>query len=127
MQNIFLLSSKHIPFEQYYRLRVSGQNIAICETKSNNVFVLTHTSFDQNNFYFLHAVQKAVDDFNDVLKDFGFFQYMAPHASSIQPILRTSYLASCSSFVIFVADFRRSFIFDDFQQLLSTCLAAPTT
>ena len=80
--NVFLLSSKTTPFEQYYRLHLSGPNIAICETKSNNVFVLTHTSFDQNNFYFLHAVQEAVDAINEVLKDFGFFQRLAPYDPS---------------------------------------------
>ena len=79
MYNIFLLSSKNIPFEQYYRLHVSGPTIAICETKSNNVFVLTHTSFDQNNFFFLHAVQDVVEAFNAVLRDFVFFQKLAPY------------------------------------------------
>ena len=73
MYNVFLLSSKTIPFEQYYRLHVSGPTIAICETKSNNVFVLTQTSFDQKYFCFLHVVQEAVDAFNAVLNDFGFF------------------------------------------------------
>ena len=57
LYNIFLLSTKLIPFEQYYRLHILGPHIAICETKSNNVFVLSYTSFDQKNFYFLHAVQ----------------------------------------------------------------------
>ena len=79
MYNVFLLSSKKIPFEQYYCLHVSGPTIAICERKSNNVFVVTHTSFDQNNFYFLHADQEAVDAFNAVMKDFGFFQKLAPY------------------------------------------------
>ena len=50
MYNVFLLSSKKIPFEQCYRLHLPGPNIAICGKKSNNVFVSTHTSFDQNNF-----------------------------------------------------------------------------
>ena len=73
MYNIFLLSSNKIPFEQYNRLHASGPTIATCETKSINVFVLTHTSFDQNNFYFLHAVQKAVDAFNAFLRNFVCF------------------------------------------------------
>ena len=51
MSNIFLISSKKIPFEQYYRLHVSGPTIAICETKASNVFVLAHASFDQNHFF----------------------------------------------------------------------------
>ena len=85
MYNVFLLSSKKIPFEQYHRLHLSGPNVAICETKSNNVFVITHTSFDQNNFYFLHAVQEAFDAFTEVLKDFGFFQRLAPYDPSIHP------------------------------------------
>ena len=47
--NIFLLSSKKIPFEQYYRLHISGPDI--CETMSSNVFVLAHMylPIDQNN------------------------------------------------------------------------------
>ena len=53
--------------------------------KSNNVFVLSHTSFDKNNFYFLHAVQEAVDAFNEVLKDFGFFQRLTPYDPSKHP------------------------------------------
>ena len=85
MYKVFLLSSKKIPFEQYYRPHLSSPNIAICETKSNNVFVLTHTSFDHNNFFFLHAVQEAVDVFNEVLKDFGFFQRRAPYVPSKHP------------------------------------------
>ena len=86
MYNSFLLTSKKIPFEQYYRLHVSGPTIAICETKSNNVFVLTHTSFDQNIFYFLHAVQEAVDAFNAVLRDFVFFsKKLAPYDPTKHP------------------------------------------
>ena len=85
MYNVFLLSSKKIPFEQYYRLHVSGPTIAICETKSNDVFVLSHTPFDQNNVYFLHAVQEAVGAFNEVLKYFGFFQRLAPYDPSEYP------------------------------------------
>ena len=55
-------------------------SIAICETKSNNVFDLAHTSFDRKTFYFLHAVQEeAVADFNEVLQDFGSFKKLAPY------------------------------------------------
>ena len=82
MYNIFLLSSKKIPFVQYYRLHISGHTIAICETQSSNVFVLAQKSFDQNQFYFLHAVQEAVDAFKAVLHDFGFFQKPAPDQTS---------------------------------------------
>ena len=85
MYNAFLLSSKKIHFEQNYRLHLSGPNVAICETKSNRVFILTHISFNQNNFYFLHAVQEAVDAFNEVLKDFVFFQRQAPYGPSKHP------------------------------------------
>ena len=85
MYNVFLLSSKLIPFEQYYRLHLSGPNVAICELKSNNVFVLSHTSFDKNNFYFLHAVQEIFDAFSELLKDFGFFQRLAPYDPSKHP------------------------------------------
>ena len=86
MYNVFSLSSKKIPFEQYYRLHVSGPSFAFCETKSNKVFVLTHTSFDQNNFYLLHTVQESIDAFNAVMQDFGFFfQKLAPYDSSKDP------------------------------------------
>ena len=85
MYNVFLVSSKKIPFEQYYRLHVSGPAFAISETKSNNIFVLTHTSFDQNNFYFLHAVQEAVDSFNAVMEVFWFFKKLAPYDPSKHP------------------------------------------
>ena len=85
MYNIFLLSSKKISFEQYYRLHLSGPNVAICETKSNNVFVITHTSFDQNFFTSYTPVQEAVDAFNEVLKDFEFFQRLAPYDPSKHP------------------------------------------
>ena len=85
MYNDFLISTKKIHFEQYYRLRVSRPTIAICETKSSNVFVLSHISFDQNNFYFLHAVREAVDAFNAVMNDFGIFQKLAPYDPSKHP------------------------------------------
>ena len=48
--NIFLFYSKKIPFEKYYRLQRSGAPIAIYETNSSNVFVIDHTTFEQNNF-----------------------------------------------------------------------------
>ena len=85
MYNVFLLSSKKIPFEQYCQLYLSEPNVATCETKSNNVFVLSHTSFDENNFYFLHSVQEAVGAFNDVLEYFGFFQRLDPCDPSKHP------------------------------------------
>ena len=105
MHNIFSLSSKKIPFEQYYRLHNSGPTIAICGTKSNNVFVLTHTSFDQNNFYFLHI--------NAILYDFGFFfknwfSLTRPNtllSQILPPILKTSNLVCCRSFILFFAVF----------------------
>ena len=122
MYNIFLLSPKRIPFEQYYRLLSPGPTIAFCETKLNNVFVPTHTSFDQNDFYFLHAVQEAVDAFNAVLQDFGFFQKLAPYDPTKHPtqsnpstysqnfqlvvtVSSSSSLTSSNSFVTFFADF----------------------
>ena len=86
--------------------------MAICETKSNNFFVLTHTSFDQNNFYFLPAVQEAVDAFMVVLRNFGFFQKLAPYNSTKHPTQpnssthpQNSNLACCNNFVISFADF----------------------
>ena len=85
MYNVFRRLSKKIPFEHYYRLHLSGPNVAICETKYYNVFVLAHTSFDQNNFYFLHVVQEAAGASNEVLKDFGLFQRLAPYDPSKHP------------------------------------------
>ena len=113
MYNVFLLSSKKIPFEQYYRLHLSEPNVAICEKKSNKVFVLSHTSFDKNNFYFLHAVQEAVDAFNEVLKHFRFFNdclrmihQNTLFNTTLPPTLKTSNLAFCNRFFIF-SDFHR--------------------
>ena len=78
LYNIFLLSSKKIPFEQYYRLPVWRPRIAICETNSSNVFVIDRSSFEQNIFYFLRAVQEVLDAFSSVLNDFGFSQKLEP-------------------------------------------------
>ena len=127
MYNVFLLSSKTIPFEQYYRLHLSGPNVAICETNSSNVFVLSQTSFSKNNFYFLHAVQEAVDAFTDVLKDFGFFQRLAsydpskhPTHPTLPPTLKISNLAFCNRLSIFADFLRSSFIFPDFLRRFSS-------
>ena len=111
MFTFFFLSSKKITFEQYYRLHVSGPTVAICEIKSNNVFVLTHSSFDQNNFYFLHAVQEAVDAFIAVLCGFLFKNWLRMTRPNILlsqillPILKSSNLIYCRSFVILVEVF----------------------
>ena len=115
--NVFLISSKKIPFEQYCRLHLSGPNVAICETKSNTVFVLTHTSFDQNNFCFLHVVQEAVDAFYEVLKNLGWLLMIRQNTllnSTLLPTLKTSNPAFCSRFFIFADFLRSSFIFADF-------------
>ena len=126
MYNVFLLSSKNIPYEKYYRLHLSGPTIAICETKSSNVFVQTLTSFDRNNFYFLHAVQKLSTLLTRSLRILacfsGWLLMTRPNtllSPTLQPILNTSNLASCSSLVLFFADFLRSFVisFADFLRI----------
>ena len=107
MYNKFILSPKKILFEQYYRLHILGPTIAVSEIKSNNVFVLTHKSFDQNSSFFLHGVQEAVDAFIAVLRDFCFKSWLPMTRSNIilsqilQPIFTSSNLACCSSFVMF--------------------------
>ena len=58
MYKVFLVSSEKIPFEQYYRLHVSGPTIAICETKFNNVFVLTQTHLIRITFTFYMLFKK---------------------------------------------------------------------
>ena len=88
--NLFLLSSKKIPFEQYYCLRVSGPRIAICETNTSNVFVIDRTSFEQSNFYFLHAIQEAMDAFKSVLNDFGLSRKLEAYDPKKHPTQPTS-------------------------------------
>ena len=85
LHNIFLSYSKNIPFEQFNRIHKSGPLIAICETNSSNVFVIDRTSFEQKNFYFLHAVQEAMNAFISVLMDFGLEPYDPKKKHSIQP------------------------------------------
>ena len=85
MYNIFLLSKKKFPFEQYYRLHAAGSRVAICETTSNNVFVLPDSSFEQNNFVFLHALQEVVDVIKCVLQDFGYNQIFEKYDSVKHP------------------------------------------
>ena len=72
--NNFLLSTKTILCEHYYRLHASGPKIAIYGTTSSNVFIIDETSFEKVNLYFLHALHEALDSFNNVLQDFGFSQ-----------------------------------------------------
>ena len=93
MYNVFLLSTKKFPFEQYHRLHLLGPKIVIRETKSNNVFVLTHTSFDQNNFYFLHAVQEAVDALRG---PYGF--WLLPETGSLWPVQTPYPTQPCNPF-----------------------------
>ena len=85
LHNIFFLYSKKILYEQYYRLHISGLPIAICQTNSSNLFVIDRTSFEQNNFYFLHALQEAVNAFNSVLHDFGFSQKLETYGPKKHP------------------------------------------
>ena len=77
--------TQKIPFEQYYRLNVSEPAIALCEIKSSNVFVLAHTSFDQNLFLFHSCSARSCSTFNAVLRDFGFFQTLAPYDPTKHP------------------------------------------
>ena len=51
----------------------------------NNVFVIVYSSFEQNNIYFLHALQEAMNAFNSVLHDFGFYQNLEPYYSKKHP------------------------------------------
>ena len=87
LYNIFLLCSKKVPFEQYYRLHFSEPRIAFRETNSNNVFLIDRTTFEQNNFCFL---QEVIDAFNSVLNDFGFSQKLEPYDPKKHPTQPTS-------------------------------------
>ena len=105
MYNVFLLSSKKIPFEQYYRFLVFGPTIAICETKSNNVFVLTHTSFDLNNFYFCTCFSRSRRCFQRRHERFWFFfkNWLCTILANTRPnatlllIRKTSNLVCCNA------------------------------
>ena len=73
LYNITQIKKKKITFEQYSRLHLNGQKIAICELASKVVFFLnsTFTTKDQN---FCAAIQEAIAVFNNMLQDFGYTQ-----------------------------------------------------
>ena len=58
LYNVTQFKKKHIRFEQYSRIHVSGPKIAICETASNVVFVL-NSAFTSKDQYFQAALQEA--------------------------------------------------------------------
>ena len=90
MYNFFLLSSKKVPFEQYYRLHLTGPKNARCELSSSHVFVLDHTSFEHGNYFFLHALHEALLAFNNVLQGFGFSQLLEQNDPKKHPARPTS-------------------------------------
>ena len=63
------IKTKKITFEQYSRLHFDGPKIAICEMRSNVVFVL-NSSFTTKDQYFRAAIQEAITAFNNMLQDF---------------------------------------------------------
>ena len=73
LYNVTQIKKKKIKFEQYSRIHLEGPKIAICETASNDVFVL-NSSFTSKDQYFRTALQEATDAFNNMLKDFGYTQ-----------------------------------------------------
>ena len=73
LYNITKIKKKKITFEQYSRLHLDGPKIAICETSSNVVFVLS-SSFTTKDQYFRAAIQEAIAASNNMLQDFGYTQ-----------------------------------------------------
>ena len=63
--NTFLLSSKLLPFEQFYRLHLTGSKITICEPSSSDIFILDNTSFEQGIVCFPHDHHDAFRAFNN--------------------------------------------------------------
>ena len=73
LYNVTQRKKKKITFDQYSRIHLEGQKIAICETASKFVFVL-NSSFTSKDHYIRTALQEATDAFNNMLKDFGYTQ-----------------------------------------------------
>ena len=73
LYNITQIKKKHITFEQYSRIHLTGPKFDICETASNVVFVL-NSSFTTKDQYFRVALQEATAAFNHMLQDFGYTQ-----------------------------------------------------
>ena len=87
LYNVAQIKKKKITFEQYSRIHLAGQKIAICETASNAVFVL-NSAFTSKDQYFHTAIQEAIIAFNNILKDFGYTQtleYYDPHVHRAHP------------------------------------------
>ena len=57
LYNVCQIKKKQINFEQYYRIHVEGPKIAVCETTSETVFVLTSAFTTKDNYF-----QTALDD-----------------------------------------------------------------
>ena len=64
---------KNINFEYYVRIHLDGPKIAICETVSETVFVLT-SSFTTKDNYLRVAINEASEAFNKMMQAFGYTQ-----------------------------------------------------
>ena len=71
--NICRIKKKHINVEQYDRLRLDDQKMAICETTSDALLIID-TSFTTKDHYFKHALSEACEAFNATMKDFAYTQ-----------------------------------------------------
>ena len=88
LYNVAQIKKKHITFEQFSRIHVAGPKIAICETASNVVFVLS-SAFTSKDHYFHAALQQATDAFNEMLQSFGYTQKLEiydPHQHQAYPL-----------------------------------------
>ena len=65
-------------------IHVEGPQIAICETISDNIFVL-NSQFSQKDPYLHATLQEAIDAFNNVLGDFGCHKKIEKYKSQIHP------------------------------------------
>ena len=87
---------------------MDGQNIEICETTSNAVFLI-ESYFTKDNHYYQAALEDARQAFNDIVLDFGYHQKLrkkptlSPNShSSTTPALITFSSTNFQCFTLFV-------------------------
>ena len=56
LYNVCRIKKKNISFQQYPRIQIDGPKIAVCETASDSVFVIS-ISFMSKDTYFHHALE----------------------------------------------------------------------
>ena len=73
LYNVCKIKNKNINFEYYARIHLDGPKLAICETVSNAVFVLSFFFTTKDNF-FRTAIDEACDAFNKTMYEFRYTQ-----------------------------------------------------